>query len=67
MKKICNIDMGELNGSLYLYKLGYGFKIKRKYDGLEVGRSYCYFVKEDMAMERMKEEMEIITNQLKLL
>ena len=66
MKKLCDIDMGELNGSLYLYKLGYGFKIKRKCDGLELGRSYCYFIKEDMAMEKMREAMEIITNQLTL-
>lgn len=66
MKKICDIDMGELNGSLYLYKLGYGFKIKRKHDGLEVGRSYCYFFEKEKAMERLREEMEIITNQLKL-
>ena len=66
MKKICDIDMGELNGSLYLYKLGYGFKIKLKHDGLEVERSYCYFLEKEMAMERLREEMEIITNQLKL-
>ena len=66
MKKLYSVKMGGLTGSLYLYKLGYGYKIIRDYDKMKLGRSYAYITEKEHAMELLKEDMEIITNQLKL-
>lgn len=56
MHKITSVKIGEFTGTLYLYNLGYGYKIK--YHNKIVGTSYVYFNSKETCMEKMENDLK---------
>lgn len=65
MKKILNIRQGVLNGTLYLESLGYTYKIRGRINGkiYTLARSYTYILDKNVALNNMKMEMEVLSEQ----
>ena len=59
MRKITSFTIGEFTGTLYLYKLGYGYKIV--YKKKTVATSYVYFVSKELCFEKMCDELKILS------
>ena len=59
MKKILTKEIGGLRGTVYLYSLGYGFKIV--YNKKLVGRSYPFFKNMEDAVLKMVDEMKALS------
>lgn len=65
MKLIKKAQIGDAVGYVYLEKLGYTWRIKRKINNKTyvVSRSYSYIFNREVCEDRMNQELQNITNQ----
>lgn len=55
MNKILTVSIGQLRGTVYQYKLGYGYKIV--YNRKTIAQNYVYFKDKDLCIERMEADL----------
>lgn len=59
MTKIMSEKIGDFKGTVYLMSLGYTYKIT--YHRRVVDQSYVYLKDKELAIERMKESLKMLT------
>lgn len=59
MRKIMTERAGDFTGTVYLYSLGYGFKIV--YHRKVVGRSYVYLTSKEDCVNKMLDELKFLS------
>lgn len=59
MKKIIEKQIGDFKGTLYLYSLGYGYKIK--YQNKIVDQSCVYFAQKEEASRKMETSLKTLS------
>ena len=59
MTKITSEQIGDFKGTVYLMSLGYTYKIT--YHRRVVDQSYVYLKDKELAIERMKESLKMLT------
>lgn len=59
MQRINSYMIGDFKGVQYLYKLGYGYKIY--YGKKVVGLSYVYFADKNVCLNKMIDEMKMLS------
>ena len=66
---IQTVTVGDYKASLYLYKLGYQYKIFTKINGKTtcVAQSYAYIFDKDLCYQKMMDDLNVTMGMVKLL